>query len=560
MTLSPQWLDQLRDRTTLSTLVMKTVPLKRKGKEWTACCPFHSENTPSFYVNDEKGFAHCFGCGAHVDAIGWLTDNQGMDFMDAVKELAAAAGMEVPARDPNQSSRDRDLDEGRELVRRAGGWFRDNLRAAAPAQDYLTSRGITPAVAEEFGIGWAGSGSTALTTHMAQVEPEKMIRFGLLTKRDDKPDAFDFFRSRVMIPIHDARGRMIGFGGRALGDVKPKYLNSPDTPIFDKGRVLFNLHRAAPAARKADRLIVVEGYMDVIALHRAGIPESVAPNGTAITEAQIQLAWRHADEPIFCMDGDKAGKAAMARAAIKALPILEPGKSLRFVSPPEGQDPDDILREKGAEVVKALFAKPRALVDVLWAHERDSQPAETPEQIAGFKNRMRVHIRSIKNADVREAYGQAIAKRFREQYDAVSEGVLRSSPLPDQRPRTFQNKPAPASREQQQIRRSGIALDVERAMLAGLVRYPEIAGGEIASCAKFRDPDVSRMVGIIITHLWDHPCTEEQLREHLDGQGVTDRLAAMTRDVPPFIFTRNVHPDRKDEAKRLLTEMLLKLS
>lgn len=563
MTLTPQWLDQLRERTSLSALIQKTTRLERKGSEWRACCPFHNENTPSFYVNDAKAFYHCFGCGAHGDAIRWLTDHQGMEFIDAVKELALAAGMDMPDRDPRQSARDREMGELLEVTRRAAGWFRDNLRLAAPAQDYLTARGITPADAEHFSIGWAASGNLGLLHHMAAVPQEKMEKVGLLKKREGG-EIYEFFRNRIMIPIHDARGRVIAFGGRILGKGDVKYLNSPDTPLFDKGRTLFNIHRAGPAAGKAKRLIVVEGYMDVIAMHRAGVPESVAPNGTAITEAQIQLAWRHADVPILCMDGDKAGKAAMARAAIRALPLLEPGKSLSFVSPPEGKDPDDILREQGAQAVQAMLVKPRPLVDVLWAHERDAQPCDTPEQVAGFKNRMRNHIRAIKNRDVREAYGQEVAKRFQETFDARAEGVTgpRSSPLPDRRGRSRFNKPTPASREQQEIRRSGVSADVERAVVAGLVRLPHVAGGEHISKARFQDPEAARMVEVITSFVWTvDGCTEDQLREHIASIELDGLLDHIMRSAVPFNFTRRHlgEGDQRNAAEQLI-EVLRKLA
>lgn len=561
MTLSPQWLDQLRERTTLSTLVQRTVPLKRKGSEWSACCPFHSENSPSFYVNDEKAFYHCFGCGAHGDAIRWLTDNGGLDFIDAVKELAAAAGMDMPDRDPRQADRDRELDEGREIMRRADGWFRDNIRTAVTAIDYLTSRGITKDVADEFGIGWAGSSDHSLKKLMAAVAPEKMVDVGLLKKREEDGEIYDFFRQRIMFPIHDARGRVIGFGGRALGDAKPKYLNSPDTKLFDKGRSLFNLHRAAQAARKANRLVIVEGYMDVIAFYRAGVTETVAPNGTALTEAQLDIAWKLADVPILCMDGDKAGKAAMARAAIKALPLLVPGKSLSFVTPAAGQDPDDILREGGAEAVQALLVKPWPLSAVLWGHERDASPCETPEEIAGFKARMRAHIRTIKDPDVRQAYGQDIAKRFRETFDAVAEGVIRSSPLPGTEPRRQWKKPAEASQEQKRIRNAGVGADIERAVLAGLVRLPSVAAGEVCAKARFQNPRVAEVVNVLIEIVWQDPeISEEMLRGAIADRGLGPQLHDLTVAVPPFAFTRKIRPDHRAAAEVLLTDFLKSLA
>lgn len=557
MSLSPQFLDELRARTTLSTLVQRTVALKKKGREWSGCCPFHNEKTPSFTVNDEKGFYHCFGCSAHGDAIRWMTDHMGMEFMDAVKDLAAAAGMEMPARDPRRSEQDRELDEGRELARRAEGWFRDNLRIAASAIDYLQERGISKDVADVFAIGWAGSGQTSLKSQLASVDSVKLVKFGLLRAKDDG-ETFDFFRNRIMIPIHDARGRTVGFGGRIVGKGEPKYLNSPDTPIFDKGRSLFNLHRASPAARKSGRLIIVEGYMDVIALHRASIDEAVAPNGTALTEAQMQLAWRLADVPILCMDGDRAGKAAAARAAIRALPLLEPGKSLAFVHPPEGKDPDDLLREGGAEQVQALFAATQPLVAVLWAHERAASPCSTPEEIAGFKNRMRNHVRAIKNRDVREAYGQDIAKRFHEEFDAKAPPQApRPSSRANQSRGPWKKPPPQASEAQKNIRANGVALQVERAVVEGLIRYPSHAAIEVAAKAQVRDPDADELITeIVIRYDSAGLCGEDEMRGYLASRGHGAKVERLRKGAPPYLFTRRVSEERRKEAEEMLVAVL----
>ena len=557
MSFPPQFLDELRSRITISAIVQRTLPLKKKGREWQACCPFHNEKTPSFYVNDEKHMYHCFGCGAHGDAIRWMTEQQGMSFVDAVKDLAETAGMQLPERDARQSGRDRELDEGREILRRAEGWFRDNLRIAAGAVDYLQNRGITKDVADLFGIGWAGSGENSLKAQLSAVDPAKLVKFGLLREKEGE-QPYDFFRNRIMIPIHDARGRTVGFGGRILGKGEPKYLNSPDTPVFDKGRSLFNLHRASPAARKANRLIIVEGYMDVIAMHRAGIDESVAPNGTALTEAQMQLAWRLVDVPILCMDGDRAGKAAMARAAIRALPLLEPGKSLAFVSPPEGKDPDDLLRESGAEAVQSLFSKPSPLVDVLWAHERAAAACSTPEEVAGFRNRMRAHVRAIKNADVREAYGQDIAKRFQDAFAPREAAPARTAQQNGKAQRSqWKKPPPPASAAQKEIRSHGVGLHVERALVEGLIRYPTMAAHELAARARFKDPEANALIDLIVVHYDARGgCSEEEMRAYLAERGQTAALERLRRGAPPYIFTRKVAAERRKEAEETLITVL----
>ncbi|MFN3389101.1 MAG: DNA primase, partial [Allosphingosinicella sp.] len=285
MTLSPQFLDELRARTTLSTLVGRTLKLQKAGREFKACCPFHKEKTPSFYVNDEKGFYHCFGCSAHGDAIRWLTDARGLPFMDAVKELADAAGMDVPAPDPRAQAKAERALGLYDVTRAAQSWFEEQLEGieGAEARAYLTRRGVSDATRRRFGFGYAPDGRGKLRATLRDLGDDKLVEAGLLIAPDDGREPYDRFRGRLMFPIRDQRGRVLGFSGRILGDGEPKYLNSPDTPLFDKGRTLFNIDKAAPAAREARRVIVVEGQMDAIALDQAGIAEAVAPLGTALT-------------------------------------------------------------------------------------------------------------------------------------------------------------------------------------------------------------------------------------------------------------------------------------
>ena len=319
MALSPQWLDQLRTRVTLSSVIMRTTKLQRAGREWKACCPFHDEKTPSFTVNDQKGFYHCFGCGAHGDVIRWMTDQRGLTFMDAVKELAVTAGMEMPAPDPREAQKAKRRAGLHDAMGAAQEFFVREL--AGPrgnaARDYLDKRGFSPATMREFGFGYAPDERQALATALGTLPPQLLVEGGLRIAIDGK-DPYDRFRDRLMLPIHDVRGRVISFGGRILTPKEgaPKYLNSPETPLFDKGRTLYNIHRAGPAARKSDRIVVVEGYMDVIALANAGIAEGVAPLGTALTENQMTLLWRLVEAPILCFDGDAAGQKEIGRAHV----------------------------------------------------------------------------------------------------------------------------------------------------------------------------------------------------------------------------------------------------
>lgn len=414
--LTPQWLDQLRSRITLSALVGRSVRLQKAGREHRACCPFHDEKSPSFYVNDEKGFYHCFGCGAHGDAIRWMTDHQGLAFMDAVKELAAEAGMDVPQPDPRAAQAAQKRDTLHDVTAAAQEWFRHNLIAPGGerARAYLATRGFNARTVERFGFGYAPEDRQALKKALEKFPEAMLIEAGLRIVVEER-DPYDRFRDRLMLPIEDARGRVIGFGGRILDKTRkdaPKYLNSPETPLFDKGRTLYNLHRAAPAARQSGRMVVVEGYMDVIALAAAGIEEAVAPLGTALTEHQIELLWRHVEAPVLCFDGDAAGQRAAMRAITRALPLLRPAHTLRIVRLPEGQDPDDLIKAKGPAAMEEVLEQARNLVDMLWDFERRAQHLETPEDKAGLKARLDSHIESISHPQIKSLYKRELYDRF----------------------------------------------------------------------------------------------------------------------------------------------------
>lgn len=417
MALTPQWLDALRARITLSAVIGRSVRLTKAGREHRACCPFHDEKSPSFYVNDAKGFYHCFGCQAHGDAIRWLTDHQGLAFMDAVKELASEAGMEVPAPDPRAAKQAEKRASLTDVTEAAQHWFVDNLRSAdgAQARAYLARRGITDATAREFGFGFAPDSRQALSRALSRFDEAMLVEAGMRIAPDEgEREPYDRFRGRLMLPIHDARGRVIAFGGRTLAKdaAGAKYLNSPDTPLFDKGRTLYNLHRAAPASRKSGRIVVVEGYMDVIALAQTGIAEAVAPMGTALTEHQLELLWRHCERPILCFDGDAAGQRAALKAIARALPLLRPGHSLGIVRLPRGLDPDDLIRQQGLAAMEAMLGKAEPLAEALWAFERDSTAPTTPEDKAGLKARLLDHVETIQHPDIRALYRRDLLERF----------------------------------------------------------------------------------------------------------------------------------------------------
>ena len=476
MSLTPQWLDELRARTTLSTLIGRTVKLQKAGREYRACCPFHQEKSPSFYVNDEKGFYHCFGCSAHGDAIRYLTEAQGLPFMDAVKELAAAAGMDVPASDPRAAERQARAVGLHDAMAAAADWFVEQLGTpeAAQARAYLTKRGVTPAQAKAFGIGFAPDTRNRLKTALASFGVPMLVEAGLLIQVEDK-EPYDRFRGRLMIPIRDARGRTIAFGGRILGDGEPKYLNSPETPLFDKGRTLFNIDRASAAARKAGRVLVVEGYMDVVALDRAGIGEAVAPLGTALTESQMERLWKMADVPILCFDGDAAGQKAAARAALRALPLIQPGRTLCFATLPAGQDPDDLIARSGRTAFDAVIDRTESLSARLWALELAAVPLDTPEARAGLRRRLADHSATIADRDVREQYQAEFRDRFDALFQRQGQGGRSFAPRAAWRPgKGYAPPPRPVTDGARSIGSDGVSAMVAGAILMGVLRHPVV--------------------------------------------------------------------------------------
>lgn len=418
MSLTPQWLDELRTRVSLSALIGRSVRVQKAGREFKACCPFHNEKTPSFTINDEKGFYHCFGCGAHGDAIRWMTDHQGLPFLDAVKELAASAGMEVPAPDPRAARRAEEQKSLHDVMAAAQDFFVRSLaeEQGAQARAYLASRGFPAATVRDFGFGYAPDSRTALKEALSQFPEDMLIEAGLRIVVEGR-DPYDRFRGRLMLPICDPRGRVIAFGGRILDKTKtdaPKYLNSPDTPLFDKGRTVYNLHRAAPASRQSGRVVVVEGYMDVVALAAAGIGEAVAPLGTALTEDQIERLWRMTETPVLCFDGDAAGQRAAARAIVRALPLLRPGHSLRIAVLPAGLDPDDLIKQRGLAAMEDVLGAARPMVHVLWDIEHAAGPLATPEDKAGLKARLMAHVETIADGDIKALYRRDLLDRFGE--------------------------------------------------------------------------------------------------------------------------------------------------
>jgi len=417
MRFSPQFLDELRARLPVSEVVGRRVKLKKAGREWKGLSPFNQEKTPSFFVNDQKMAWFDFSSGKNGTIFDFVMLTEGLTFPEAVERLAAQAGMELPKVDRAEEVRDQRRKTLNDIVELAAKFFEATLasRLGAKARGYLADRALDPATQLKFRLGYAPADRFALKEHLGKegVSTEDMVEAGLLVAGEDIPVPYDRFRDRVMFPITDLRGRVIAFGGRALEKEAPaKYLNSPETPLFHKGATLYNVANARAAAHKGAAVVAVEGYVDVIAMVRAGYEGTVAPLGTALTTDQLVLLWRMADEPILCFDGDGAGHRAAYRAVDLALPLLKPGKSLRFASLPEGQDPDDLVRASGREAVDEVIGAARPLAQVLWTRETETHGLDTPERRAAFEARLGEVTAAIGDDTVRKYYRQDFGNRL----------------------------------------------------------------------------------------------------------------------------------------------------
>jgi len=422
MAFQPGFLDELRSRISLSGLIGRTVKLVRRGREYAGLCPFHHEKTPSFYVVEDKSFFHCFGCGAHGDAIGFVMRNDNLDFIEAIEKLAGEAGLAVPRATPQERERAQQQKTLLEALEAAAAFYEARLAspAGARARNYLRERGLDTETIRHFRLGWAPDERQALRRSLSGDFSESLlIEAGLLRRPSsaaaDEP--IDYFRSRVMFPIGNRTGRVIAFGGRMIGDGQPKYLNSPESTLFEKGSVLYGwaaaragLSRESPSAGPG--VIVTEGYMDVIALHRAGFPTAVAPLGTALTDFQLHDLWRLGSEPVLCFDGDAAGQRAAARALYRALPFLGTGRSLRFASLPAGEDPDSLIRAEGRTAFEAILDAARPLSDMLWEIELAAKPRNTPERLADVWRRLVSRVELIPDRKVQAEYRNLFYKRF----------------------------------------------------------------------------------------------------------------------------------------------------
>ena len=479
MSLPPGFLDELRSRISITQVVGRKVVWdtrksnQGKGDMW-APCPFHQEKSASFHVDDRKGYYYCFGCHAKGDALGFIKETENVSFMEAVEILAREAGMPMPTRDPLAQQKADRRTQLTDVMEQALQFFRLQLNtsAGADARGYLTGRGLTQEALDRFEIGFAPETWQGLWDHLTgkSVEEELILAVGLAKPSSKGKRPYDTFRNRIIFPIRDPQGRSIGFGGRAMDpNDNAKYLNSPETELFDKGRSLYNYGPAREATGKGEPLILAEGYMDVIALAEAGFGAAVAPLGTAISETQLQLMWRVSDEPIIALDGDTAGIRAAQRVMDLALPLLEAGKSLRFAVMPAGQDPDDLIRSGGPATMQQLLDTARPMVDLLWEREIYGKNFDSPERKAALDKILREKLRLIKDPSIRGYYGQAVKDMRWELFRPKSQNrrfMPKGATVPIQPQATTRSSSLASSSEHSNVLRQSV-------ILASLLKTPE---------------------------------------------------------------------------------------
>lgn len=559
MALLPQFLEELRRRVSITDVVGRRVRLNRRGLQATGLCPFHNEKSPSFHVYEgpDEPHYHCFGCGAHGDVITFVMETEGMQFRDAVEKLAGEAGLEIPRDNPEDRARAERRDTLAGVMELSAKFFESQLGGSAgrAGLEYLKGRGLSPDTIKRFRLGFAPDGFEALKSKLAKENiPEELgLESGMLVKNDETGRVYDRFRGRVMFPILDTKGRVIAFGGRTMGDEKPKYLNSPETPLFHKGRTLYNLNHAQKPARDRNEIIVVEGYMDVIALAEGGFPHAVAPLGTALTEDHIQLLWRFAEEPILCFDGDAAGQKAAARGVDRVLPILKPGLSLRFAYLPQGQDPDDLIRGgagmggsdgNGAGAMRQVLEKAQPLVEVFWQEVLAGRSLETPERRSGFRRDLLGAVGRIADKGVQEDYRREMLSRL----DQTFAGAGPAARAPNRRqPGRFNDVRQPGSPFQhlspggEAARRgtSGVKRLPYEVLLMVVINHPDLLHRHHESVALIAIPDrqLDKLKGALLdlaTRLPDLDANE--FKNHLMDLGFSGAIETLVRHTGTIRF------------------------
>lgn len=581
-------LEEIRRRTDLVALVGRRVKLVRKGRVMWGCCPFHAEKSPSFKVENERKLYKCFGCGKGGDAFRWLVETEGLSFPESVEKLAAEAGVELPKWSPEDEAREQKKKSLYDVVELAAKFYEAQLfePAGREARDYLKGRGLDGAAAKQFRLGYAPSGNNALIHHLTaqNVTRDDIIAAGLARPADDGRPMRDFFYNRVMFPIGDGRGRIVAFGARALeADAKPKYINTGETSLFSKGTQLYNFAAARAAAIKAGTIIVAEGYMDVIALVRAGFAHAVAPLGTALTEDQLHILWRTAPEPILAFDGDAAGLKAAHRAAHLALPHLKAGYSLRFAFLPDGEDPDSYIAHSGAGAMSVLLESALPLSQLLWRTETEGKDLSTPERRAGLEHNLKEIVDRITDTKVadyyRRGFDQLVFENFKRRAQASGpQGARTPARAQPARPGgkfrgDFKPRPLPGSPEavsasvqSSALVRSGqagarVAKELELGRL--LVESPDIAlaEAEILAVLDVQDPSLDRLRHELLNLAASGSSLEKAgVQAHFTRKGMAELLARFAGhpvDDPRASFQRAVSDLRElsghqNEARRLL--------
>ena len=560
MRFSDGFLDEIRQRLPISQVVGEHVIWdKRKsqpqrGDMW-ACCPFHGEKSPSFHADDRRGIYHCFGCGVSGDHFRFLTEKAGMSFPEAVERLAGMAGVPMPARDERDEARQESRRTLYDVMEIATQYFEAALshNIGARARGYLNDRGVSAAAQTKFRLGYSPDSANGLKEHLAAngVSAQDMVDAGLVVVREESPLPYDRFRNRVMFPITDLRGKIIAFGGRAMSpDVPAKYLNSPETELFKKRMTLYNGQTAREAARAGKTVIVVEGYLDVIAAVTAGFDGTVAPLGTALTEEHLQMLWRMSDEPVLCFDGDGAGQRAAAKATDTVLPFLQPGRTVRIATLPEGQDPDDLIKSGGRAAFAEVIDRARSLSEVIWSIETGGVVPETPEARAALEARLKARANAIGDASVKRHYLQAFDEKLRaffaparnQQWEQRNSGGQRGGNYDRRNPPRpggqFAGRGSPKVVVSDTLRNSRLmkpgrgleATPREAAILMTLVNHPALADSRLESLASLElsSPLSRNLLGAMLDLVTrDHEITAEALTAALGVRGFGDAIEKM---------------------------------
>ena len=552
MAVPPEFIEDLRQRVPLSDIIGKRVKLTRKGRRFSGLCPFHSEKTPSFSVVDDDGFYHCFGCGAHGDAISFLRETDGLEFMEAVERLADMAGLAMPRSTPQDPKVTEQRRAVFDILEATTQFFQAALTRddGAVAARYLRDRGLGEDVLRVYRLGYSPRGGLRAALNAKGFSDADMLAAGVIRKSDRDGSLYDYFRDRVMFPIENRQGKVIAFGARALGDAMPKYLNSGEGQTFSKKSVLYGWVQAREGLRRKLPLVVAEGYMDVIAIQKSGVASAVAPLGTALTEEQIALLWKLHDEPILCFDGDAAGQRAQMRALERILPVLEPGKSARLALLPEGKDPDDVLKQGGNDAFLKVLATARSLVDSLWDNLAATHDLRQPESRAQFWQSLRNMVREISNNQVRSAYGDEIESRIVAMRNA-GRGVGRGGGRGGVQ--------AGAIRPRMAKRPSTGMINRHRAVVAMILAHPSLIAGQYEDLLAIESTDArleSLKKAAIDAVITDPDLDAAALNHHLQGLNYSEELAVLSGDEMKARLACDPMTLSGNDAARQLTELL----